>query len=431
MEENRSSAKEKQPKGGKYLKLCIALGVVAALLSGFLIGWFGYSATIDPRLLNLGSMVDMVADNYYKEVGKDDLYDRMYDALELDIFCTHYTPAEYVTLLREGEGYNAGFGLSVSNLDEKARIFSVVGNSPAERSGLAAGMYVLKYGGDENSLAAGTREEFLTFVRGTDSCTLLCGYEEDGSDARLYSIVREEYAASYCLYRDSAGSFRFRGEDRLVLAETGAGLSLLDADTAYIRLDGFDGNADREFLLCLEKMKERGRENLILDLRSDGGGYMSILTQIASHLLKEGNGDSPLVTVARFRDGHEVRYSADGNDFYEYFTDSSKIRVLADEFTASASECLIGAMIDYGTISYADVFLRKEGGIAHSYGKGVMQSAFRTSDGNAMRLTVAEIFWPKGRSIHGTGVTEEDGCTAIEAPVLPSAEDAFLSKLLS
>lgn len=432
MEQQEHTPQEKKPAHGKYYRATLALAGVALILVGFLIGWIGYSFTVDSRLRSLGWMIKKVAGNYYQEVDEDTLYDRLYDALELDRFCTHYTPDEYARLRSESEGYNTGYGVSVSALESGTRIFDVVYNSPAELAGLEGGMYVLEYGTSQESLHTGTRSEFLDFMGKNGSCVLKCGFSADGSDAALYEMTKREYAASYCSYADSELSYRFRGENKLTLTPAGEGMSLLDGRTAYIRLTQFDGKAAEEFKACLELMKERGRKDLVIDLRCNGGGYMSILCQISSHLLKNATGRSPLVTTARYRSGKETKYNATGNDYSDYFGEDSRIRVFADENTASASECLIGAMIDYGTITYDDIYLRKDdAGEAHSYGKGVMQSAFTAPDGNAMYLTVAEIFWPKGNSIHGRGVRAEDGAHAIDAPLLPSYEDEFLKKVFS
>jgi len=77
--------------------------------------------------------------------------------------------------------------------------------------------------------------------------------------------------------------------------------------------------------------------------------------------------------------------------------------------------------------------LRKDAqtGVARSYGKGVMQTTYVMSNGAAMRITSAEIFWPKGNSIHDKGVTEEDGAHGIVAPFVRGAEDAFLTQVFA
>ena len=95
----------------------------------------------------------------------------------------------------------------------------------------------------------------------------------------------------------------------------------------------------------------------------------------------------------------------------------AKIKVLADDGTASASECLLGCMLDYGAISYTDICLIERGGVAKTYGKGIMQSTFPFGLGNtdAIKLTTAQIFWPKSENcIHGRGILPADGAKSVK-----------------
>ena len=84
-----------------------------------------------------------------------------------------------------------------------------------------------------------------------------------------------------------------------------------------------------------------------------------------------------------------------------------KIAVLADENTASASECLIGAMLDYGTLTRDALVITETNGVARTYGKGIMQTTYvNFTHGDALKLTTAYIFWPQSHtSIHGIGIT--------------------------
>lgn len=403
------------------------------LFAGIIAGWIMGTGSVDERAKDLAWLVERVEANYYKEIDDDTLYDYLFSALELDRFCTYYNVDEYDRLVSESMGSNEGYGLSLvyeENEDgtESVRVYRTVYNSPVERAGLEPGMYIYRFGEGE-TLEAATPDNFYDYLISHDGVTVEAGFSEDKT-AR-YTFSRAAYAGAYCEYRDSEKSFRFRGEKKLTLEEVGDGLSVLDGDTAYLRLTEFDGKASEEFEACLKKMKERGRKNLVLDLRSNGGGYLSTLCGIASHLLKNAEGNHPLVATSRFRNGREDRYTADGNDYDEYFSDDARIRVLADENTASASEALMGAMLDYGTISAEDIYLRVSmyGGeeVAKTYGKGVMQSAFVTPEGRALRLTVAEIFWPNGNSIHDVGIRAE-GDHAIKADLLASAEE-FLGML--
>ncbi len=407
-----------------------AIGIVGALL--FFAGAFfiGYAARggIDEQEKSLLWMIDAVEKNYHDEVTRDELFDRMYDALELDKFCTHYTPEEYDVVVDSSNGLGDGYGISLTLDGGKVRISRVIQNSPAELAGLKKGMYVHETG---DKTAATSTSAVISYLNGTENASLVCGFAADGSDKREIVVKRSAYLAAYCYYADSEATFRYRGEKKYALTETGGGMEGLDGDTAYIAIIQFEGHAAEEFEACLGKMKERGRKNLIIDLRGNGGGYLSILCKISAHLMRSAEDRNPLVTQAHFRSGKVENYMAGGNDYSQYLANDAKIRVLADENSASASEALIGVLISYGTCGYGDIYLRKGTGTARTYGKGVMQSHFTAPDGNVMRLTVADIYWPNERCIHGVGVTEEDGAVPVSAPLLPGERDEFLEQVLA
>ena len=243
-----------------------AICIIAALL--FFTGAFfiGYAARggIDEEERSLLWMVDAVEKNYHDEVSRDELFDRMYDALALDKFCTHYTPEEYEELINSSNGLNEGFGVSFTSDGGAVRIYRVTQNSPADLAGLKKGMYVYALDGAqaESSSAASS------YLGGRESVTLTCGVSADASDARSYVLRRASYHAAYCSYADSEKTFKFRGETP-ELTETGEGIEGLPADTAYLALAQFEGHAAGEFEACLGLMKARGRKHLILDLRAD------------------------------------------------------------------------------------------------------------------------------------------------------------------
>lgn len=408
-------------------KWLIGIGAVVLAVVFFLVGWFAKFYAIDERMRTLMWMIDTLDKKYYEDVDLDQLYDEIYDTVVPDKFSGYMSPEEYATLIAESQGTSSNFGFALNTEEEIMRIARVVGNSSADNAGIKAGMYLYRFGTSESDLRTGDYAALTEFIRGKGGRDILfeCGYSRE--TARPYAARSEEYLASYCEYRDSDATFKFRGTEELELREEGAGFAGLPADTAYIRLYEFEGNAAWEFVQCLQKMSERRRTNLVLDLRYNGGGYLSILQSIASHFIKNSEEPNPVVATAKYRNGKVTQFRADGNDYALYFNENSKITVLADENSASASECLIGSMVDYGAIKYNDIYLRRtEDGTAHSYGKGVMQSTYVTLKGDAFRLTTAKIYWPSGKSIHGVGVTQDDGAHAVEAPLLPDETDLFL-----
>lgn len=419
---------------GRIVAIILLFCVSAAAL--FCAGWFGHYFSLDRGLRTFMWALSETEKHYYEPIDKDGLYEDIIAALEerLDPYSCYYSSGEYAAVIRESCGENEGIGITMMQGEGTLVLYSVTQNSPADLAGLRRGMYILAYGADPASLTPYTQyEPFGEFLAAqTQPFYLRCGYAADGSDAEEFQVERREYHAAYVSYADSESSFSFRGEETLALTETGEALDGLDEDTAYIRLDAFNGNAAEEFRLCLVKMRERGRSDLILDLRWNGGGYMSTLSEIAGHLLRNAEGDAPLVARAKYRDGSTAEFHASANDFSAYFSADSRIRVLANEGTASASECLIGALIDYGTIGYGDICVRKDAqtGYAATYGKGIMQSHFMSLSGEVMKLTVATIHWPvSDRCIHGTGVGEADGAVAIVSPYIEGT-DSFLQQVL-
>ena len=142
---------------------------------------------------------------------------------------------------------------------------------------------------------------------------------------------------------------------------------------------------------------------------------MDIMQSIASYFCKSATQAKPAVAVADFGETRTA-YHAFGNYYNSYFSEESRICVLADKYSASASECLLGCMLDYGAIEYKDICLVERGGVAKTYGKGIMQQTMpvNTVAQDAITLTTAEIRWPvSDNSIHGRGILPQDGTRTV------------------
>lgn len=417
----------------------IVLGVILIAVAAFLGGWYGRYFSLDHEVRDYLWAKSMLEKNYYQPLDDAELYQRMFESLSVDSYTKYYSPADYEKYLKEGAGDNTDPGISIyigQDWDEITHIFEVTENSPACLAGLKKGMYVLAFGPSENELTEGNYRAFRQFLSSwSGEFTIRCGYDVNGSDAACYTLKSAPYQASFLVYRDSGTSYAFRGEgDVLDLTQTNEPLKGLNEKTAYIRLNEFSGgNTASEFVSLLKTMKERSRTDLILDLRSNGGGYMDLFGSIASHLMRNAEDKYPVVAVTKTRSGQTTRYVCVENDFDSYFEPDSKIYVLADEHTASASECLIGVLVDYGTCDFSDIYLREnESGIAKTYGKGIMQSSYTASNGAAMKMTTATVNWPlSGRCIHGVGVTPADGAIAVPGPLNWGESDPMLETLLS
>ena len=330
-------------------------------------------------------------------------------------------PEEFNAAISDLEGKRIGVGLVfTSSSSDPLRITRVSGNSPAEAAGVMAGERIVAYGKTQESLTVATTfEAFSAFLSGYQEKEEFVVQLERGDTTRFVRLHKAAYVENYVFYRTKNTSYVFTGEDADILTEKGLPLDYLDEDTAYIRLAQFTGNAATEFDLAMEQFKKDGKKNLILDLRENGGGYLDTMQSIASYFCKSATTSEPVVAVADYGE-KRTQYYAYGNRYYDYFTKESRIYLLADGYSASASECLIGCMIDYGTIDFEDICLAERDGVAKTYGKGIMQETQLVNylQQDAITLTTAEIRWPiSDRSIHGRGVLPEDGAKTVKEDI--------------
>ena len=296
-------------------------------------------------------------------------------------------------------------------------MFKVTGNSPADVAGLKADDLLTAAAIDDGEFVPISKAEDLTDLIATASGDYLLSLRVNRANEfndKVISMRAYDYVASYVTYYDNGCRYAFRsnqsGElEGITLSE---GMTVLDDKTAYIRLDQFEGEAAEQLRSALDFMKERGRDKLILDLRNNGGGYMDILKDIASCLIYNGGKRNTVVSYSIGKKDTEA-YSFRKSNFYD---NVSKIAVIANENTASASECLIGAMLYYGDCFNKDSLIIEKNaeGVARTYGKGIMQTTYGLINGGAFKLTTAYVYWPdKDTCIHGKGITAE-GLNATE-----------------
>jgi carboxyl-terminal processing protease len=212
------------------------------------------------------------------------------------------------------------------------------------------------------------------------------------------------YKASYVAYYDSERKMMIDvTKEGLPYRENAEEKMALPNDTALISLSEFEGEVASQLTATLSYMEQKGRTKLILDLRDNGGGFMSTLCKVAEQLIYNG-GNKTLIAYASGK--------ADSDSFYIKSNKNNsfitEIALLANEGTASASECLIGAMAHYGERFSLDnlVVEKNDDGVAKTYGKGIMQTTYVFLDGSAIKLTTARIFWPdKTTCIHSKGIS--------------------------
>ena len=409
---------------GKTRKILFGVLAIALAVVCFFCGFFVYSLTLDSEIRSLIRLKNTIQAEYYEDITDDEFYGAVFAGVNenlLDPYSKYMTADEYAQTQSEAAGNKSGLGLVflVENESGGAQmlITRVCGNSPAERAGLKAGEYIVGFGKTKTEMQESVVfDEFSAFLDKLQTGETFYARVQSGETLRDVEMAKGEYVENYVFYRTNTTSYRFTGNNATTLVERGEPLPLLPENTAYIRLTQFNGGAAKEFKKAMELFKEQGKTNLVLDLRDNGGGFLHIMQSISSYFCKTSNENRPIVAIADYGNRKE-NYRADGNYYDEYFGEDSRICVLADSSTASASEALMGAMLDYGAISYSDICLSKRSGVAKTYGKGIMQTTFPFGlvHSDAVKLTTAKILWGSSQNcIHGRGIVEADGTLTVE-----------------
>lgn len=320
-------------------------------------------------LQKMKTVEEVIAECYYgEEVTPEELqagiYKGMVAALN-DPYSEYYTKEELEETLNSNKGISYGIGAQVSLNKEMdtAMISGVLEDTPAAKAGLRAGDIIYKVDGEETRGLSVT--EVVARVKGKENTTVhLTIYREGEPDFLEMDIVR----------------------GKLIETETVQSAMLENTNSiGYLRIREFDGVTVDQFNEAMAELRASGMKGLILDLRSNPGGDLAAVVDISRRLLPEG-----LIVYTEDKAGKRTEYTCDG----EHEIDIPMV-VLVNEYSASASEILSGAIKDYnkGTLIGTT-----------TYGKGIVQRINRLDDGTAIKLTVSAYFTPSGKNIHGIGI---------------------------
>jgi carboxyl-terminal processing protease len=288
----------------------------------------------------------------------------MVEALN-DPYSEYYTKEELEETLNSTKGISYGIGAYISlNQDmDCAMISGVMEGTPAEEAGLREGDIIYKVDGEE---ARGLSvSEVVSLVKGPENTTVhLTIYREGQADYLELDINR----------------------GKLIETETVQSAMLEDTDhIGYLRIREFDSVTVDQFNEAMAELNASDMKGLILDLRSNPGGDLAAVVDIARRLLPEG-----LIVYTEEKSGKRTEYTCDGEHEIQI-----PMVVLVNGYSASASEILAGAIKDYniGTLIGTT-----------TYGKGIVQRINRLDDGTAIKLTVSAYYTPSGNNIHGISI---------------------------
>ncbi len=284
-----------------------------------------------------------------------------------DQHSTYMDPKDFAQANSSLSGEYEGIGAYVDTTTDYLTITSPMPGSPAERAGLLSGDQIVAIDGED--MTGIDAEVARTKVLGPANSTVHLSVLREGEDKLLeFDVLREKITM-----KSSSGK-------------------MLENDIAYIQITTFGDKTTPELLATLKELMAQNPKGIILDLRNNGGGYLTTSVEVTSQFVAEG-----VVLYEQYGDGTRTTYDVlpDG-----MATDTKiPMVVLINEGSASASEIVAGALQDSGRAKLVGVT---------SYGKGSVQNWIPLSgDNGAVRITIAKWLTPKEHTIHEVGLTPD------------------------
>lgn len=295
-----------------------------------------------------------------------------------DPYSVYFPPKEAQEFAKDLAGEFEGIGAEVGLKDEQLTIIAPLPDSPAEQAGLKAGDKVFSIDGTDTF--GMTLEEAVGKIRGPGGTEVKLTISSNSlKEAREVKIRRQKI---------NIPTIRWEMKEKSI---------------AYLRVSYFNQDTWREFDTAVKQILQKKPRGVILDLRSNPGGFLDTSVQVASEWVPDG------VIVRERMSGN--RTSEHRSVGAHRFVGIPTV-VLVDEGTASGSEIVAGALQDYGA---AKVIGKK------TYGKGSVQDFEVLPDGSALKLTIANWFTPKDRKINGEGVQPDEVITEMFTETSASA----------
>ncbi len=315
----------------------------------------------------LGVLEDTIKKYFWKDVEEEKLEDGLYKGLLSsleDPYSVYYTNEELIALQQQTEGIYYGIGAYIQDGETGyVQISGVIKNTPAEESGLMQGDYIYKVNDED--------------MQGKDKSYVVSKIKGEEHTYVTLTIIRE----------NAPEPLEIDVERRKIESPT-VEYEMFENKMAYIQITEFDLVTTKQFETAYNQAKTDGMKGLIIDLRSNPGGNLSTVCDIARMILPKG-----MIVYTEDKYGEREEYTCKGDNKI-----TVPLVVLTNGYSASASEILAGAVKDYkiGTLVGTTTF-----------GKGIVQKVINLSDGSPVKLTVSSYFTPNGNNIHGIGIAPD------------------------
>ncbi|MDY0098755.1 MAG: S41 family peptidase [Bacteroidales bacterium] len=334
-----------------------------SVLFAFSVLWQALSSqTLNEGAYKVGRTLNLISSFYVDSANVNDLTEKAIIEMlkNLDPHSVYISEKDVKEMNEPLMGNFEGIGIQFNLLRDTIIVIEPIAGGPSEKVGLRSGDRIINIDGEKVAgvgiSTAGVRSRLMG-MKGTKVNINIFRRGENG--LLDFTITR----------------------DKIPINSLDAAYMLND-ETGYIKLNKFAATTEKEFDEAIGRLRKSNMKNLVLDLRGNGGGYMLAATALADKFFS----DEKLIVYLSGRKTPRQDYSSKGSGSLS----STKIAVLTDESSASASEILAGALQDWDR----GIIIGRR-----TFGKGLVQNGFYLTDGSMIRLTVARYYTPTGRLI--------------------------------
>ena len=317
------------------------------------------------------SILKTLHENHVDSIDIEKVSEAAFQAMlqEIDKYGKYLSADERKQVKNRDEGKSVGIGIKLLPVRDTLTVYFVYPNSPSDSAGLRAGDKILFIDG-ENAVKI-QAEKAKNLIEGEEgSVVSIIAKRGKSSNLKEYKVGRNKFPVS----------------------SVAASFVIGDTDIGYISYNRFTKVSDEEFIEEAKKLKEKGIKKMILDLRSNPGGYLRQITNIADQFLYDG--DTVTYTEAR-NDNFKFEYETTEDGFLK----DMPLVIMIDDKSASATEAIAGCIqdLDRGLIIGEP-----------SYGKGSAQKMWELNDGSAFQFTIARYHTPSGRCIEKVKIDDKN-----------------------
>lgn len=336
----------------------ISIAVLVALLGGS----FSFSQIITEETFKIGRTLSLIDGYYVDSADIKSLTEEVIVGLlrNLDPHST-YIPADEVDGINESlSGNFDGIGIQFNLLHDSIVVIEPISGGPSEKIGIKAGDRIVYIDGENVAGVGISTEGVRKRLMGLKGTKVTVGVSRNKVNEIIYFVIVR---------------------DKIPLESLDAAY-MIDKETAYFRFNKFAATTEQEFKDAISRLRKSNPKNVIIDLRGNGGGVMSAATDMANHFFD----DKRLIVYMEGRKTPRQDFVSNGGGDLS----GSRLVVLVDESSASASEIFSGAIQDWDR----GVIIGRR-----TFGKGLVQGQFYLTDGSMIRLTLARYYTPTGRLI--------------------------------